>query len=207
MTPARWTFDVISPFAYLAFRRLRERPLPWQLDYRPVLFAGLLKHWGQKGPAEIPAKRLWTYRYCTWWAEAEGIPFQFPARHPFNPLPYLRLIVAAGHSADAVGTVMDALWTTGADAADAAAVRVLAERLGVDFDQLSQPAVKQTLQQHTDAAIAEGIFGVPTLSFGGEHFWGLDGLDFAFAVQSHPELLRSASMQRLSTLPIAASRL
>ena len=70
--------------------------------YKPVLFAGLLEHWGQKGPAEVPVKRRWTYRWCTWWARELGIPFRFPAAHPFNPLPHLRLALACGSKPDAV---------------------------------------------------------------------------------------------------------
>jgi 2-hydroxychromene-2-carboxylate isomerase len=47
-----WYFDFVSPFSYISLYRLKE--LPVQVSYKPVLFAGLLKHWGQKGPAEIP---------------------------------------------------------------------------------------------------------------------------------------------------------
>ena len=61
--------DFVSPFSYISLCRLKE--LPGEVSYKPVLFAGLLKHWGQKGPAEIPAKRRWTYRWCTWWARDE----------------------------------------------------------------------------------------------------------------------------------------
>ena len=52
-------FDVISPYAYLAFERLPQAldGLPVTTAYRPVLFAGLLGQWGQKGPAEIEPKR------------------------------------------------------------------------------------------------------------------------------------------------------
>lgn len=60
---ADWYFDFISPFAYLQFVRLGELAGA-RLRLRPVLFAGLLQHWGQLGPAEIPAKRrcsgVWT---------------------------------------------------------------------------------------------------------------------------------------------------
>ena len=67
-----WYFDFVSPYSYICLHRLGE--LPVQVSYKPVLFAGLLNHWGQKGPAEIPAKRKWTYRWCTWWARELGIP-------------------------------------------------------------------------------------------------------------------------------------
>ena len=61
------------------------------VEYRPVLFAGMLAHHGQKGPAEIEAKRAWTFRHVHWLAHSHGIPMDTPARHPFNPLPLLRL--------------------------------------------------------------------------------------------------------------------
>jgi hypothetical protein len=116
MSQADWYFDFISPYAYLGLMRLRELPQDLEIRYRPVLFAGLLNHWEQKGPAEIAPKRSWTYRSCTWWASAHGIPFRFPAAHPFNSLPYLRLAIAAGSTGhagapDFRGPVDDALPT------------------------------------------------------------------------------------------------
>jgi 2-hydroxychromene-2-carboxylate isomerase len=61
-------FDAISPYACLAFERLPQviAGLPVVIDYRPVLFGGLLGHWGQKGPAEIEPKRAWTFRHVAW---------------------------------------------------------------------------------------------------------------------------------------------
>src|SRR6266513_5445760 len=95
-----WYFDFVSPYSYIALHRLGELSHP--VIYKPVLFAGLLNHWGQKGPAEIPAKRRWTYRWCTWWAKELGVPFRFPAAHPFNPLQHLRLALASGSRPEAV---------------------------------------------------------------------------------------------------------
>ena len=58
MKPADWYFDFISPFAYIAFTRLGRVSDTLELRYHPVLFAALLNHWEQKGPAEIPGKRI-----------------------------------------------------------------------------------------------------------------------------------------------------
>ena len=101
-------FDPISPFAYLAFERLPEalEGCSYAVEYRPVLFAGLLAHWGQKGPAEIEPKRAWTYRHIAWLAHTHGITMQMPAVHPFNPLPLLRLALAAGANRRTVEAVM-----------------------------------------------------------------------------------------------------
>ena len=54
---ADWYFDFVSPFAYLQLMDFKRLPDSLGIRYRPVLFAGLLGHWGQKGPAEIPDKR------------------------------------------------------------------------------------------------------------------------------------------------------
>ncbi len=55
-----------------------------------MLFAGILGAHGQKGPAEIPAKRAFTYRFVLWQAKRLGIPLKLPHEHPFNPLPLLQ---------------------------------------------------------------------------------------------------------------------
>ena len=102
MTKAVWYFDFISPFAYLQWQELARLPESLKISHRPVLFAGLLNHWGHKGPAEIPAKRRHTYRYCRWLAEQRNIPFTLPPAHPFNPLKALRLAVALGEDGQAI---------------------------------------------------------------------------------------------------------
>ena len=160
---ATWYFDVISPFAYLHLQRFSELPADLAIDYKPVLFAGLLNHWGQKGPAEIDAKRRWTYRACQFWADSRGIPFRFPAAHPFNPLHHLRLILACGTTPEAVRRVFEHLWTTGADPADEKAFATLAHSLGIDdLAALGAAEVKDALRRNTEEAAARGIFGVPT---------------------------------------------
>lgn len=207
MQQADWYFDFISPYAYLGLVRLGELPPEVAICYRPVLFAGLLNHWEQKGPAEIPPKRAWTYRSCTWWAARQGIPFRLPAAHPFNSLPYLRLAIAAGCSTAAVRRIFDALWTTGADPADARLVAELARSLAIDPAELSRQEVKDALRSATDRAIARGVFGVPTLAVGDELFWGADATDFVKDYLVDPGILGSTEMQRLTTLPVGVSRI
>src|SRR5204862_8070568 len=89
-----WYFDFVSPYSYICLHRLPALGTP--VTHKPVLFAGLLEHWGQKGPAEIAPKRRWTYRWCAWWAQERDIAFRFPAAHPFNPLQHLSLALACG---------------------------------------------------------------------------------------------------------------
>ncbi len=171
-------FDVISPFSYLMDATLRQQGLPMQVRLRPVLFAGLLQAHGTKGPAEVEAKRAFTYEYCTWFAHKNGIPFVMPSVHPFNPLHYLRLIVATGCSPSITSRIFDALWTTGADPEDPAVWRKVVESVGV-YDaefRIQLQTVKSEVRSNTEKAIAEGVFGVPTIVAAGHLFWGLDSL-------------------------------
>jgi 2-hydroxychromene-2-carboxylate isomerase len=199
-------FDFVSPYSYIAFKRLHELPADVEIVLVPVLFAGLLQHHGQKGPAEIPAKRRWTYRWCTWWAKELGIPFRFPASHPFNPLHHLRLAMAAGATREHVGGIFDALWTTGADAADPAAFAALAQGLGVDASRLALPEVKDGLRRNTQDAAQRGIFGVPSFEIDGELFWGADALGFVNAYLADPATLKNDEMRRADALPVGAAR-
>lgn len=193
-----WYFDFVSPYSYICLHRLGGL----EVAYKPVLFAGLLNHFGQKGPAEIPAKRQWTYRWCAWWAKELGIPFRFPAAHPFNPLQHLRLAIAAGCTPDAVRRIFDAVWTSGQDAMQG--FEGLCTQLGVTPEQLV--LAKDVLRKNTEEAAARGVFGVPSFVVDGEVFWGADALEFLKAFLADPAVVRNDEMRRLDRLPVAAAR-
>jgi len=206
MRRATWYFDFVSPFSYLCLARLGELPRDVELEFRPVLFAGLLAHFGQKGPAEIDAKRRWTYRWCQWSAGRLGLPLRFPATHPFNPLHHLRLAIAARSQPAAVKRIFEALWTTGAEPADARQFDALCATLGVDPARVAEPEVKDALRRNTEQAAAAGVFGVPTFLADGELFWGVDSVDFLKAFLADRSLLASEEMRRLDALPVGARR-
>ena len=203
-----WVFDVISPFAYLAFSRLEELPDGVELQLVPVLLAALLNHFGQRGPAEIPPKRRFTYRFVLWRARRLGLPLRMPPAHPFNPLAALRLIIAAGSDRRAAGTVLRAVFGEGRDVTDPAVIADLAEQLGVANPQaaLADPAIKQRLRDNTEWACARGVFGVPTVVIGEELFWGHDAIDMALDYLEQPQTFADADMRAIDTLPIAAAR-
>ena len=180
-------FDPISPFAYLAFERLPQvlEGISVEVSYRPILFAGLLAHWGQKGPAETPPKRAWTFRHVHWLAQQHGIEMQTPAQHPFNPLAHLRLLLAcapAGGTPNrrACEAVLRHVWLGGADANDPQRMAALRDDLAPRIDPADE-SIKQALKDATADALARGIFGVPTVEVDARLFWGHDGLDMLAA--------------------------
>jgi 2-hydroxychromene-2-carboxylate isomerase len=204
-----WYFDFVSPFAWLQWPQVKALAGERAVALRPILFAGVLDRVGQKGPAEIPAKREFIYRHVLWRARQAGYPLRFPPRHPFNPLAALRLCIAAGSDVRAVEAIFDWIWGQGREGDTVEALAPVAERLGIAdaAAAVADPAVKARLKANFDAAMAEGVFGVPTLAVDGRLFWGSDAHDFALACLRDPALWDDAEMRRVAGLPVGASRL
>ena len=180
-------FDPISPYAYLAFERLPEAfvGLSYRSSYRPIVFGALLKAFAHKGPAEIEPKRAWTFRQVHWLAP----PRRHPDRHAGAPSvqPARAVAPGLGHRAGrarrpsryACETILRHVWRGGADAEDAGAPRRARARSSRRAVDPASDAVKQRLRDATDAALARGVFGVPTLGIDDKLFWGFDALDMA----------------------------
>ena len=205
---AQWYFDVLSPYSYLHLHLLPQLPPGLQIDYVPVLLAALLNHHGQRGPAEIPAKRPILFRDMLWRAQRLGIPLKFPPRMPFNPLRAMRLLVALGPERAQVVTAFEAVFARGADLEDPDEWRFLCTALGVaDAEALIESRdARQRLRSNTEAAIARGVFGVPTLAIGQQLFWGSDTLDMTLDFLRDPQIFATPEMQRAATLPVGVVR-
>ena len=209
-------FDVISPYAFLAFEALPEflTGHSHSVTYKPVLFAALLKHHGQLGPAEIVGKREWTYRQVQWLAQRQNTPLQMTATHPFNPLGLLRLAVACATPGDAAHlspnryvceAVLRHVWQGGADAADAARLAeltmLLAPTRAPDSDE-----IKAALKANCDEAIVHGVFGVPTIEVDGKFFWGLDALPMLRDYLSGEAWFQTDAWAQAAQVPIGQAR-
>ena len=198
-----WYFDFISPFSYLQCARFPTLPAGIEVRRKPVLLAALLDQAGTLGPAEIPGKREFTYRQVLWLARRHGVPLQFPARHPFNPLSALRLAVAVGASSDIVRRIFDFIWAEGRDPSDSTQFVALAEALELADAgaRIADPVVKARLKSNTDEALAAGVWGVPTFVIDGLCFWGFDSGDMLLDYLADPSLFSSAQHARLARLP------
>lgn len=208
MAPLHWYFDFVSPYSYLHWQKVKQLPQFAQVQPVPIAFGAVLQQLGNLGPAEIPAKRRFIYRQLLWNAQVEGVTLRFPPAHPFNPLAALRLCLAAGGGAQAVDVLFDWIWREGNAADSAEALREPGARLGIaDVAAATATAeVKEQLRRNTEAALAAGVFGVPTLAIGDELFWGNDAHPLMAAVLADPDLLKQPEWQRVEALPIAVQR-
>ena len=195
-----WYFDTVSPFSYLALPAVEALATRRAVALRPVVLGAILAHWGGLGPAEVPPKRLHTYRLCQFLADRAEVPMRFPPRHPFRSIDSLRLLTALGATLPAVRTMFEFVWREGRDPSDPAEFAALRERLPA-LDARSLDDAKAALREATDAAVAAGVFGVPTLRIGTELFWGVDAIPMAEAYLGDGSLLSRGEMARLADLP------
>lgn len=211
MRPLDFYFDVISPYAYLAFHDL-PRVLQGHavtVRYQPLVFGAVLGALGQLGPAEIPGKREWTYRQVLWLAKERGLPLKMPATHPFNSLALQRLAIACNPvalpSREQVATLFEHVWAEGLDASDPDRLAQLEHALQPARDPKSE-AVKVELRQCTDAALQAGVFGTPSMVVDGQVFWGNDALPMLKAYLEEDPWFRSPAWTEAGHIPVGVRR-
>lgn len=203
-------YDLISPFAHVALRRLSELPADVEIKPAPVLLGALLAHWGQRGPAEIAPKRLHTYRLASHLAASHGVAMRFPPRHPFNPLSALRILAGADADLAAVGRAFDFVFGSGGAVDTPEGLAAFANAVGAPASLAGDEAAKARLRALTEEAIALGVFGVPTFAApaaaGHELFWGVDSMGMLKDWLADGSLFRKEPYAHLENVEIGVVR-
>lgn len=213
--PIRFYFDYISHNAYLAWTQLELLAARTGREFtpEPVLFAGFLNRYGQLGPAEVPPKARWMILDVVRKARRLGVPIAPPASHPFPPLLALRATFAP-LDPEARRRLIDALfraaWGESVDVGDPREVARVLDRAGLDGEAVvafaaTDPA-KRAVRESTDAAIASGVFGVPSFLADGELFWGFDDLPHLELFLSGRDPLEPGDAERFTSYAPTARR-
>jgi 2-hydroxychromene-2-carboxylate isomerase len=183
-TKVLFYFDYLSPYAYLAWHRLPAFAEAHGLlvEPIPVALAGLLNHHGQKGPAELPAKRIYAFKDCIRRAASLGVPLAPPHELPFPPLMPLRLShleMTEPQRTELIDRLFAAAWAESRNMRDQSLMVAICERVGVPdaLQRIAEPSLKQRLIDAGRDAIGRGVFGVPTMIVGDELFWGEDSFE------------------------------
>ena len=182
-------YALSSPWTYLGwarFRGLAERTGA-RVDHRPIKVARVFAASGglplAKRPKQRQAYRLQELRR---WRDHLGMPLNLHPRHfPVDDQLAARMVIACGQRGGDVSrlseAIMRAVWVEERDIADPGTLEAIAADQGAGDDLLAAaraPEVEAHYEVNTQAAIEQGVFGVPTFVIGDQLFWGQDRLDF-----------------------------
>jgi 2-hydroxychromene-2-carboxylate isomerase len=163
-------YDLASPYAYLAFARAAD-VLGAAPALQPVLVGAIFVHRGYGSWAHMQTREE-NVAEVERRAAAYGLPpITWPPNWPPNSLSAMRAVVWAQreHGAGEAFSraAFHAAFAQGADLGDVATLERIADatELGAAAlrDGIGDPAVKAQLREATDAAIARGVGGVPTV--------------------------------------------
>ena len=188
--PIEFLFDFGSPASYIAHCRLKgvTARTGATVDAVPMLLGAVFKATGNASPVAVPAKGRYVGIDLMRFAARDGVPFTFNPHFPINTTVLMRLATALrgdpGYDRF-VDFAFDGMWHFPRNLGDPAEVTALLTNAGFDAAATlalaeSQP-VKDALRATTDAAIARGVFGAPTMFVGDEMWFGQDRLDWVEA--------------------------
>jgi 2-hydroxychromene-2-carboxylate isomerase len=210
MKKITWYYDFISPYAYLQCHQLDLFTEKAIIECKPILFAGLLNHWGQLGPAEIVPKRQWTFEQVAFLAHRHNIPVQMPPMHPFNPIPLLRLAVALDETGRAtianIRRLFNFVWQEHHLPTDADTFTELLREFKLTLSDISTPAVKDKLKANGEEALAAQVFGVPTSVIEQKVFWGFDAAEMLLTYLNNDPFWQSDAIAQARVLPQGLQR-
>ena len=183
-------FDFGSPNAYLAMKALPELldRTGADLVITPCLLGGIFKATGNQAPmiryADAPAKLAYENLEMRRFIERHGlVKFRINPHFPVNTLTIMRGAIVADDEAtldDYVDAVNRAMWEDGLKMDDPQVIATFLSANGFDGPALlartQEPEIKARLAANTEAAVARGVFGIPTFFVGDAMFFGKDRL-------------------------------
>ena len=182
-------FDFGSPNAYLAWKVLPDIAARHgaTVTLLPCLLGGIFKATGNQAPgvafSGVKGKLDYEMLEMRRFIQAHGLAFRFNPHFPVNTLLLMRGQIAAqrmGVGEAYLEAMLKGMWEDGLKLDDPAVFVATADAAGLDGAALlaatGDPEVKGELVANTQAAVARGVFGIPTFFVGSEMFFGKERL-------------------------------
>ncbi len=180
-------FDFISPYSYLAHKRLRilEKEKKIKIKYKPILLGGLHNSIGITAPAFINPKAKFMIRDCKMVAKKFSIKFKFNPFFPINSLNLMRglLSIKDNIKNNYIDFFFDAYWKDGLNLNDEKIINSILKKIKINknvfYKNVKNPKIKNKLKSLTQMALNDDIFGAPTFVVNKKIYWGQDRLEYA----------------------------
>ncbi len=187
-SPIEFYFDPISPYGYIASTQVEAIAARYgrKVDWKPVLLGiTVMKVMGLPPLPQTPLKKDYVARDVPRMARLVGVPLVMHGLKGINSLAACRAFLWLKAKDPVLASRFAAricarLWVEGKDITAASVVADEAAALGADRGAVLAAAesteMKDALKAEVEAAIAKGVFGVPTFIVDGEPIWGVDRL-------------------------------
>ena len=178
-------FDFISPYAYLAYKKIQSLPKDIKINYKPILLGGLHNLEGITAPAFIKPKLKHMISDCNLIAKKDKSNFIWNSKFPINSLNIMRgyLFINVENKDLYLDIIFDAYWKDNLDISNEGILKTLLEKCKIEtisfFNGIKDTKIKDELKSITQKAHDKGIFGAPTFIVNNKIFWGQDRLEFA----------------------------
>ena len=180
-------FDFISPYSYLAYKRIKKinKKDKLRINYKPILLGGLHKLGGITAPAFNFRKLKNMKNDCELVALKNKINFKWNTKFPINTLYLMRgyLVIDNNHKEKFFDICFDAYWKDDIDISKEKNLDKILNLIEIDktkfFEDIQNIKIKNKLKDLTNAAFEKDIFGAPTFVVNGKIVWGQDRLDYA----------------------------
>ena len=177
-------FDIISPYAYIAHKKiLKHKNIDF--NYKPIFLGGLHNLAGIDAPAFNKYKMKNMINDCNLVSEKNNINFKWNSNFPINSLSIMRgyLSIKEDKQDDYLNSFFDAYWRDNQDLSNIENISKLLSKLNIDNDEffksIKEQSTKDKLIKLTSDAFQKEVFGTPTFIVNNKTFWGQDRLEYA----------------------------
>ena len=178
-------FDFISPYSFLAHKKIINSNNRNKFNYRAILLGGHHNLGGITAPAFNERKMKNMKNDCNLIAKKNKIEFFWNDKFPINSLYLMRgyLFINNDKKDEYFDLCFDAYWKDDLDISDEKNIDMILNNIGFKsenfFNGIKDLKIKEKLKDLTKNAFDKDIFGAPTFVVNNKIFWGQDRLDYA----------------------------
>ena len=178
-------FDFISPYSYIAHKKIIKLHQRNNFNYKAILLGGLHNLGKITAPAFNERKMKNMKNDCILISKKNNIPFKWNDKFPLNSLYLMRgfLLVDKTKKDKFIDLFFDAYWKDNIDISDQKSIKKIISQCNIEknfFENgIKEQKIKDKLKDLTDKAFNKNVFGAPTFIVNDKLFWGQDRLEYA----------------------------
>ena len=178
-------FDFISPYSYLAHKRIISLSKRDKFNYKAILLGGLHNLGGITAPAFNERKMKNMRNDCMLIAEKNKIDFTWNEKFPINSLYLMRGYLFINHNKKDkfFDVCFDAYWKNNFDISKEENIKKILIECDIETENfemgIKDKKIKDELKDLTNIAFQNDVFGAPTFVINQKLFWGQDRLEYA----------------------------